>query len=322
MEKLELLDCQSKFYGAPSPGMLHEYSVQQYFKSKFVENDIFIVQFKNSTGTIRMGWIFPIIAIGSDSHDYYGNSHFPNYAKVAAAYVERNLPDVINEDSHLLVLKDDILVKNEIFIDNFDISLMKYGYYRSASADVYSNKHLAVDYKSTTNLVLSKTAKIADLDIYITNLLINILPSTKEHISRFICIYQAFEMLMECYYNDKIDELRSKRNTIGTIREKLQEYSSERKLLNGLFSEYSINRSLNTDEINLVQNIFTTYKEQSYYDNLTLPNYIYDIRNVIVHNYYKYELATLMSEIADLMESILVDILHNEKVVNSIRRSA
>src|SRR6185369_881678 len=211
MNKLVLLEYQTKYYGDPSPGILHEYSVQPYFKSNFFENDIFTVHFNNGHSASRMGWLFPVLAIGSDSHDYSEDVHFAHYAKIAAAYAEQGLPDEVDENTHLLILKDNFLVTNDIFIDNFDIALMKYGYYKSTSNSVYSNKYFSVDYKTTNKIIVNKTPRICNLNSYVNKLLLDVLPTTKENLARFICIYQVIEMLMEHFYNNKIDDLRSNR---------------------------------------------------------------------------------------------------------------
>lgn len=99
----------------------------------------------------------------------------------------------------------------------------------------------------------------------------------------------------------------------------MTELSSERKLINGLFTYAEHRMKLNSDEDNLIRHLFHADKNEEYYKDLNLPNFIYDIRNAIIHNYHKYELTTLMQEISELMELIWVELMENPKVSDMLK---
>lgn len=315
----DLVEAHINYYGDITQDYSCEYSIRFLYKSSYVENDIFNIHYKSGDSENRMGWLFPAHSICSNNHDYFLNQHYIHYAKVAASILNKSPEFNISDNTHILILKDEYLYRNQICIENFIVPLIKYGYYQKEHNNIYTNSIINIDYKTSKKIVLHKYPDPGQLNKYTQDLLENILPSTNDFLSRFICMYQMFEMLIEFIYNKKIDQLRNARNTIGTIREKISEYSSERKLLGYLFSEHFSRKILRQEEKELVRKIFTNYKEQQYYDKLDLPSFIYDIRNCIVHNYYKYELSPLMQEIADTTEILLVELLESESLHRAIK---
>jgi hypothetical protein len=117
---------------------------------------------------------------------------------------------------------------------------------------------------------------------------------------------------MERHFHRRIDSYRNKKTTIGTIREKISDLSSERKLMRTLFDEHGIRLLLSYDEKDLIRRLYGGDREESYFTDLQAPDFIYDIRNTIVHSYHKYELAGSMKEISDRLEQIVLEVIEAE----------
>jgi hypothetical protein len=314
----DLLDGYISLHGTTIDAQLqHQYSISYFSKSNFKENDIFTIHAKINGKKTRMGWIFPSLILASKEYDLFGDIHLDVYLRVAASCLASlSSGSFLDENTHLLILKDQTLISGNIIKENFAISLLKLGYYSEPVAyNVFNSGAKSL----TSKIDLISCPPIYELAPYIQKLFLKLLPKVNDPLSRFISIYQTFELLMEKYFHIRIDEHRMKRSTIGTIRENITELSNERKLINGLFTYSEHRMQLSADEENLVRRLFSVDKSEDYYKKLTLPDFIYDIRNAIVHNYHKYELTTLMREIAEQMEFIWVELMENSQVTDMLK---
>jgi hypothetical protein len=310
-----LLETYTSLHGAPDPNLHFQYSVNFLSKKNFRENDIFTVHAKVGTGRKRLGWLFPVLVLGSSEYDLFGDIHFVPYLKVAASHLAKeNGEKDIDENTHILILKDKTLLDGNVFSSNFVVSLLKHGYYSIASGVVSENTLCKFDTSASTEIKVEKCLPVSSYSKYINRLLCDLLPKVEDPLSRFVSIYQTIELLMEKYFHLKLDEHKKRRSTIGTIRDNITELSSERKLINGAFTYGSHRSTLNADEINLARRLFSSDKDEQYYNGLNLPNLIYDMRNAIFHNYHKYELGELMRDISERMELILVELLENPEI--------
>jgi hypothetical protein len=310
-----LLETYTTLHGAPDPQLHFQYSVNFLSKKNFRENDIFTVHAKLGANRKRIGWLFPVLVLGSSEYDLFNDIHFVPYLKVAASHLAKeNGKRDIDENTHVLVLKDERLIEGNVFISNFSVSLLKHGYYNTASGVVAENTLCKFETSTTSEIKVENCLPVSEYSKYVNKLLCELLPKVEDPLSRFVSIYQTIELLMEKYFHLRLDEHKKRRSTIGTIRENITELSSERKLINGAFTYGSHRSMLNPDEINLARRLFNSDKDEQYYTGLTLPNFIYDTRNAIFHNYHKYELGELMRDISERMELILVELLENPKI--------
>lgn len=314
----DLLDKYGSLHSCTiDPQLQYQYSVNYLSKTNFKENDIFTVHTKINGQRTRIGWLFPALILGSSEYDLFGDQHLGVYLKVAASYLNSlNNKSAIDENTHLLILKDQALLEGDLIKENFGISLMRLGYYSESVTTEISNSRAKAE---GSKIDLIKCPPVYELAPYIQKLFLKLLPKVSDPLSRFISIYQTFELLMEKYFHSRIDEHRIKRSTIGTIRENITDLSSERKLINGLFTYTQHRMKLSSEEDNLIRRLFDSDKTESYYDELNLPNFIYDIRNAIVHNYHKYELTNLMQEISELTELIWIELMENPKVADMLK---
>lgn len=318
MEKDKLLDDHRNLFGDIDPISHLQYSVKLVTKNEFIENDIFTIHYMNTSNENRIGLIFPAFVIGSNKHDYYGMHYFEEYAKIAASFLLSIKEDKISDNCHIIIASDDYLLSKGLLLNDFEIAISKYGYYPCNIESAYYNKSCAL-VAANHKIIMNRTPRIFESLRYLSKLWYDILPSVSDPLARFVSLYQVIEMLMEVFFNEKIDEIRKTRTTIGNIRDKVSVFSSEKKIIDTMFSQYAIRMELNTDEKDIAYLFFGNDKDKQYYSELTLPSYIYDMRNAIIHNYYKYEFEEKMILIAERMEIIIIEILENEKIINLVK---
>ncbi len=309
-------------YGSPDFDVLRQYSFVFLYKADFKENDIFMVQISEGGLTHRLGWVFPLIALGSKEHDRWGCPHFEVYARVGGGIITGACGEVVDENTHLLILKDDRALAVDLYVENLVVSLMRYGYYSVSSSTLFKNGLCSVAGIDNNKLAVKKALAVDEYVPYVRRLILELLPKVLDPLSRFLSIYQVYELLMERYFHVLMEEYRVRRTTIGTIREKMNDLSSERKLIGGVFSRCEIRQATAEDERSLLRRLFGDDRDEQYYSKLTLQDFIYDLRNAIVHNYHKYELSSLMSEISERMELILIEVLENPKVSSFLREAS
>ncbi|MED5593631.1 hypothetical protein [Janthinobacterium sp. P210006] len=311
----QLLEKCISLYGEPDRSLIFKYSAIFLSKKNFKENDIFKIHAKINGDSKRIGWIFPLLVLGSSEYDLFGDTHFEQYIKIGASYLAHHGSDVaIDDNTHILILKDETLIDGEFYIHDCIMSLLKYGYYNISFGVAANNKLFALNYIETKRINVAKSLPVTSYTAYVKKLLCELLPKVEDPLSRFVSIYQVVELLIEKYFHFKLDEHKMRRSTIGTIRDNMAEFSSERKLINGVFGHCAHRSVLNENEISLVRVLFGSDKDEVYYKDLNLPNFVYDIRNAIFHNYHKYELNDLMRDIAERMEYILAELLENPKI--------
>lgn len=311
MEMNDLIRKSINLHGVNNEN-LKDYEFILFKKQDYVENDIFCLFYKNSE--TRIGWLFPIDSIGSDNHDCYlddRRQHYEIYAKLAADHLKDI--SVSNTDNyHLAVLKKEKL-PNNCPPSNFMCSFAKYGYNLSTFDDTrpyYSNK-LCSEKINSANGSKKLVLKPNFLDHSFTYNLFNHLKVEKHFYLRFILIYQLYELLIEKVFFAKISSFRDKKFNLATIRDKIGEISSERKLINILFTRLGIDTTPETTFLDSAKEFLKEYKETSYLTSeLSMPNIIYDIRSLLVHSFYKFDSShDLMSDFVDSFELKTIEIL-------------
>ena len=298
-------------YGQSNTDLHKDYSIRTLSKSAYRENDIFIIKLRHNGDAQRLGWLIPALSTISVDHDYYRNPHYEHYVQVVSSFLSQCTPsETFNDSSHLLVLKNEYLERCDSQADGFFASLAMRGYYQGCHRLTYKNECCVP--LSRESITVKKSIPLHLCTKYIIDLMSKYLPTIDDPLSRFLKIYQVFEILMERHFHRRIDSYRSKKTTIGTIREKISDLSSERKLLRTLFDEHSIRLILSYDEKDLIRRLYGSDRDEGYFADLQAPDFIYDIRNTIVHSYHKYELAGSMKEISDRLEQIALETMEIE----------
>lgn len=161
----ELLDKYVSLHGCTiDPKLQYQYSINYFSKANFKENDIFTVYTKINGQKTRIGWLFPALILASKEYDLFGDQHLDVYLQVAASCLTSlSGKDPIDENTHLLILKDQTLLQGNLLKENFSISLMKLGYYPEYANTEISNSRVNIE---GSKIDLAQCPSIYDLAIY------------------------------------------------------------------------------------------------------------------------------------------------------------
>lgn len=226
----------------------------------------------------RVGWLIPAISLLSREHNYFNNTYFRKHAyEIFKVYNEKT----IDERSYFLIYSQGLEKKCAFTIHEGIISLGKYGIYFLSGQHANHLNTLSEKIKSKTTL--SRYFDIYKAKGFIQSIFHEVLQTEKNPYARFMFLYQIIELLMELTFYSKIDSFRNAKNHLGAIRKKIEEYSSEDKLISSLYTDCRqniIDQSL-VDKCNdlLPQKIHAGKESKSVA--------IYSFRNAIVHNYFR-----------------------------------
>jgi len=294
-----------------------EYRFVALHKSAYAENDIFQVFSRNRDSDNRIGWLFPLYALVSSSHDYARDPHWGVYARCLKEHVgSDSISEIVerNENLHFAVLKKERLQRNGID----EITAMRYnlyslGYCTSEIDDAkkhYANHDIIANVEEARrNKKIVVSPAVRSPSEYLVRLIETRLGNVEHFYFRFMLVYQVYELLMEQAFFDRMDNYRKRKLNIGTIREKVAELNNERKLMGILFEKYRVRNEPDEDFRLAAIDFLKDFKEENYGGGqLTFSDLVYDIRNVLVHNFYKYdgEDATL-ARLVDMFELRSVD---------------
>ena len=313
-----------------------DYDLYLLYNDKIAENDIYQVYDKKAD--IRIGWIFPVYALVSDSHDYAKNEHFLKYAYVSLMI----LLQYVLSDKELLggefdlehdveeILKKEydidnmvILVtccSNTVNIPNYDISnyiasLYRYGYtFRGSGNSDAEKKQLDKRINLTS---LSKDIKNVQ---YINSLFVDVLPNLSDALSRFITYYQVVEALIFQIHEDKFYRVINNTketeceadNTIDSfwLSDRIREILPEKYRVVSLFNEYYQGGCNGFDDLEDMCIQFLDNQRAEKRDS-NLPGRLYRTRCIIVHKMYTLDKDCLMmlEEINKSFSDVVTDLV-------------
>ena len=306
----------------------------QYFTA---ENDFFRVNLKNDNGNKEvLGWVFHINLLTEDE-DFYNDldTFLLRYLHVGLhKLIEYSIGEGIlknekgtiddlglSEDLIILVYRLSICSEVDIiklipslydngfvFLDNpreLDLSKLRVNHYLKERID---------DFKSDLNkscINLYKVASVFDDVYYVKSLFMTYLPSIADPYLRYLMSYQIIEILMSVEYGNKYYEYVTKfgNDKRHNLMDKFGELSSEAKLINKIF-EVGAHESFHQDYIVSAKTLIDNIGEGDFKDNPEFPDYMYKIRNLVVHNLsVMRDFPQEMERIADIYELIIADII-------------
>lgn len=294
----------------PMPEVQVEYGVRLYTKSVPDEKEIAQIFLPANPREVRVGWLIPILSIISSEHEEYENRYFKKHVYEALKTLKgRTLPESIYVLIYSRRLLDSVGIQRD---GELALAFLLYGIY-----PYYENSSLAgVDFKLpvTPKIVIRKCFN-GDLAVgFFKVLLGEVLPSEKNVYARFMFFYQIYELAMELVFYKKVNELKIKRSHLGIIRKRIDEYSSESKLIGLLYAE--MQREENDASLAAVAKlIFEDVKEVGYYATTTKSSMLYDIRNTLVHSYYRFNIGDNLSYLASYLED---EVFHVLRYLHSI----
>lgn len=302
------------YFEDPMPEVQVEYGVKLYTKSVPDEKEIAQVFIPVGAGEVRVGWLIPVLSIISSEHEEYENKYFRKHVYEAL----KTLKDrILPESVYVLIYSRRLLNSAAVYCDGeLALAFLLYGIY-----PYYEKTSLAgVDFKLpvTPKIVVHKSFN-GDLAAgFFKVLLSEILPSEKNGYARFMFFYQVYELAMECVFYKKLSELKTKRSHLGIIRKRIDDYSSESKLIGLLYAE--MQRDENDASLAAVAKIiFEDVKDACYYATTMKSSMLYDIRNTLVHNYYRFNIGDNLSYLASYLEDEVFHVLRYLHSVEGMR---
>lgn len=296
------------------------------------ENDVFEI-FEKELDT-RIGWLFPIQILESNENDYSENEYLNKYkfpATVQLLTVEEQtkspslntnktytITDFYHDNICVFVLCNDALPDDFDFkIQDYLPSLSNYGYYKWNSDEPHffgEKEPLIIRYREKTRFKLSSTnIKISESD-FLSSLYEKHLISIQHFLLKFIFLYQVIEYLMDenfdIDFSKLVEEYDQKEITKNDLKEQINEIAKERGNIGSLLNKTKINDDIVADFKRDAIDFLTIYKNKIPED---LGNLIYDIRNLVTHNYREIikseENVRILNRITQQLELIINDVL-------------
>ena len=289
------------------------------------ENCIFQVFVKNNEkNDRRIGWIFPLQALVSNSHDYALDPFFLKYAYVAYCLLlnqidsrdehsvadEIALTDFYDESLHVLLIDQE----NTKDISDFDfndyiVSLFYNGYsyegYGNLISEItYDKKRLNLKKIATPlrgNKIISELYKTSIARIY------------NAEFSRFYAYYQIIEIFISVVFDIEFMHLISlvgeKTSDLFEERENLVGLANEKNRVKKLFGSYStVAGSLSNAFDEKLKEFLAKYKRNP---GETLAENLYITRCMLVHELYKISAGSdvVLKDLNDFFLEALSDML-------------
>lgn len=296
------------------PAVQTEYGVRLYTKSVPDEKEIAEIFISADPAEVRVGWLIPVLSIISSEHDKSENKYFRKHVYEAM----KTLKDkVLPESIYVLVYSKRILESVKIHCDGeLALAFLLYGIY-----PYYERCSLAgVNFKlPITSKIVVRQCFNGDLAAgFFKALLGDVLPSEQNDYARFMFFYQIYELAMEFVFYKKVNELKIKRSHLGIIRKRIDEYSSERKLIGLLYAEMQ-REEIDANLSAVAKLIFEDVKDASYYTDTMKSGMLYDIRNTLVHSYYRFNIGDNLSYLASYLEDEIFYVLRYLHSIEGMR---
>jgi hypothetical protein len=304
------------------------------FENKYLnaENDVF--QIYDKIEDIRLGWIFPLSNLDSNENDYSSNEFLNKYKFVSFQLLmlanqrsitlenrtnEFKITDIYPNNPILLILSNE----NTSKIDNFSIydyipSLSKFGYYEQNefpnSLELKPKEEYCLSYRGKQKLKLYKSKRNINNDRFFKELFSKHLKSLEHHLIRFHILYQVIEFILAERFDEEFDKLIVQYNDTNIVKNDFLESIIElRKERINIRKVIELVKQNNCDfNITILErdckDLLSSHNKQI---RNTLGDLIYDVRNLIVHNYRDIESSEieLIDNITHELELLTINIL-------------
>ena len=307
----------------------------QIFENPYLnaENDVFEVY--ESSLDERIGWIFPITILESNENDFVDTKNLNNYKFIAYKKLLEQNKTVIQKENfdefYKLsdIFKDSIIClfnKNttnkipEFDFKNYILSFYDYGY---LILDIIPKSKSFYDKTNFLNVMRNERKRIvlkkSNFNIYDNDFTKSLffkehLLQSDSYLVRFIFLYQIIEYFMSIEFDKQfelcLEDYKNKNLVKNDLKENIMTLSKERTLIRDVLNRISLNQELKQLFLQeckfLFEDIDFTPKKDS------LPDKIYDLRNLVVHRLR--ELTSKqesLEKILEVFERLIIDILIN-----------
>ncbi|WP_321436885.1 hypothetical protein [uncultured Bacteroides sp.] len=302
------------------------------------ESDFYEVNLNRGKDKNRLGWIIPINFLCNTDDDYLSklNEFLLDYADVAfrkllTFCIKQNLlneldfeiTDILQDSTIIFIYKQDLLSFSEV--DYIIPSLYNNGFYTFDNPlfvnfdDLYCSKLMEREFKEAkeNGSLIKVNLKLIHEKYYhmdfLKHLYTDILRNNRNPFFRYISLYQVIEILMSFAFDDIYFSTISNYNQ-GTyskneLREKLQDCSKEKELINRIYDNIKQTSAYYNDFTEAVKSLFILMgKDISRLRNF--QDYMYALRNAIIHDMRNLlEYSTQMTDIAECYEKIIFMLL-------------
>lgn len=299
------------------------------------ENDVFEIY--ETSLEERIGWIYPITILVSNDNDFSESKNLNKY-KFVSQYkllnenettIEINsvsdkilITDIYDEASIICICNKHTTSKIPNFnINDYVLSLYKYGYsffQKSHNRKKILDKADFIDEMRSQNrrrVYIKKSLFDISTNNYISSLFTKHLLKTDDFLVRFIFLYQIIEQLMEdefgILFQGFLDDFTKRNITKNDFKESINNSSKERGLIKTVFDKTHIENRLKND----FETCFSfLYTDLNYIVKGSLPDKIYDFRNLLTHGYRNLmEKVDYVNVLVQIFEDIIICALMNYK---------
>lgn len=278
-----------KYRSDPLPDISAQYEIALYTKCEADEKEIAEILILKNPRDLRIGWLIPFISMTSIEHDFNDNQYFIKYTYEAMMLLgEKNLDERI----YVLVASRRLMAEAGIHsIGELSLSFLSYGIYP------FRTKHAVVPRppgaQFQPKLKVEKCFDITEASGYWATLFFDILPCEPNEYARFMIIYQMHELAMDLTFYSVINNYKKEKLPLATVRDKISELSSEKKLISLLYQDIG-GEQVDAALAAQVKAVLGDAKSEEYYANAHRATLIYDIRNNLVHNYHRSTIDSLL----------------------------
>jgi len=270
------------------------------------ENDVFQVYDKNEK--IRIGWIFPLSNLEGKENNFIDNTFLNKYKYVAFQLLllakERNI--ILNEIKEeysisdfypnnpiVLILSNENTSKIEDFsTDNYIPSLSKYGYYKQNNLQnqliLRPKSIFCLKFRGKEKLNLFKSQRDINSDRFFSQLFSKHLKSLEHHLIRFHILYQIIEYILterfDVVFNKLVEEYNENTIQKNDFIEKINELGKERVNIRKVVDCLK-QKQCDFEIADLERDCKDLLIAHNKKIKNPLGDLIYDVRNLIVHNY-------------------------------------
>lgn len=299
----------------PLPNIQVEYGCKLFTKSAPDEKEISQVFISKESSDARVGWLVPVLSMISLEHEMSEDKYFRKHVYEAFKILEGR---EIYEKCYVLIYSKRLMAANDIAEDGeLSLSFLSYGiypYYMDVSAYVaFSTRTL--DRATVVDKCFNTDSSVGFFQVLVKT----IMPSEMNDYARFMFFYQVYELAMEVVFYKKVRALKSNKSHLGIIRKKMEEYSSEEKLINALYDDMKRN-NFDVDLSDVVRDIFEGARDELYYTTTARSNMLYHVRNTLVHSYYRFKVSDKLAYLASYIENeffYIIRHLYSDSVVRA-----
>ncbi|MCS4225844.1 hypothetical protein [Sphingobacterium sp. BIGb0165] len=325
------------------PILEKEYIVNDYeivlFENQYLnaENDVFQLIAKDED--LRIGWIFPLSNLDGIDHDHYENIFLNKYKfvafqllllsenfKVEAININEQLriTDCRKDNPIIVVLSKSSVKKIEGFsIENYLPSLSKYGYYKKnafnngnklASKELYCIKKL----RGKLKLNVHKAKIELTTNKFFSELFNKNLKYLDHHLIRFHLLYQIIEHLITESFEKEFDALIQRFQDLKMLKndfiEQINNIKKERSKIRDIIKMLKTHQK-DFDEIALRRDCGLLFEHFNIDQKEDLGDLIYDVRNLVTHNYraIKSEQLNHLESITHQLELLTINLFEHYK---------